>query len=68
MCYGEFQANGLGVLSGVVKAGCKNAIGARLKRSGMHWGVTGANAIIALRCCVLSQRFDDFWYRKTANQ
>ena len=67
MHYREFRENGLGVSSGFVEAGCKNAIGARLKRSGMLWVVPDANAIIALRFCVLSQRFDDFWYRKTAN-
>ena len=54
MRYGEIRAQGLCVSSGVVKAGCKNAIGARLKRSGMHWSVPGANAILTLRCCVLS--------------
>lgn len=36
-------------------------IGARLKRSGMFWSVHGANAIIALRCCRLSHRFEDYW-------
>jgi len=27
----------------------------------MHWSVRGANAIIALRSCILSGRFEDFW-------
>ena len=48
MRYPEFRAWGLCVSSGVVEAGCKLAIGARLKRAGMHWTVAGANAIIAL--------------------
>ena len=26
----------------------------RLKRAGMHWSVDGANAILALRCSILS--------------
>ncbi len=52
---------GLCVASGVLEAGCKNAIGTRCKRPGMHWSVAGVNAIAALRCCVLSNRFDDFW-------
>ena len=52
--------------SGVVEAGCKQ-IGARLKRAGMRWTVAGANAIIALRCCLLSGRFEDFWERRAAN-
>lgn len=61
MHYAQFQARGLCTSSGVLEAGCKNAIGARLKRSGMHWSVRGANAIMALRCTRLSGRFEDFW-------
>ena len=61
MRYPEFRRQGLFVGSGVVEAGCKKVIGARLKRSGMFWTVRGANAIIALRCCRLSGRFEDYW-------
>ena len=60
----QFRARGLCVWSGVVEAGCKQ-IGARFKRAGMRWTVPGANAIIALRCCILSGRFEDFWERRT---
>jgi len=27
----------------------------------MFWTVRGANAIIALRCCHLSAKFEDYW-------
>ena len=64
MCYVEFRAAGLCTSIGVVEAGCKRAIGTRCKRSGMHWIVAGADAIIALRCCKLSGRFEDFWERR----
>jgi hypothetical protein len=66
MRYPEFRAQGLSVGSGVVEAGCKTAIGVRCKRAGMHWTVPGADAIIALRCCKLSGRFEDFWERRSA--
>jgi len=66
MGYPELRAQGLCVGSGVVEAGCKVAIGTRLKRSGMHWTVDGANAIITLRSCRLSGRFEDFWERRAA--
>ncbi len=66
MRYPEFRARGLCVGSGVVEAGCKTAIGVRCKRAGMHWTVAGADAIIALRCCLLSGRFEDFWERRSA--
>jgi hypothetical protein len=61
MRYPAFRAQGLFVGSGVVEAGCKVVIGARLKCSGMFWTVRGANAIIALRCCRISRRFEDYW-------
>jgi len=64
MRYATFRRMGLGVASGVVEAGCKQVVGARLKRSGMHWTVAGGNAILALRCCLLSGRFEDFWARR----
>ncbi len=65
MRYPEFRALGLCVSTGVVEAGCKLAIATRCKRSGMHWSVAGVNAIIALRCCKLSGRFEDFWERRS---
>ena len=61
MRYPGFRAQGLFVGSGVVEAGCKTVVATRLKRSGMFWTVCGANAIIALRCCRLSGRFEDYW-------
>jgi hypothetical protein len=66
MRYPEFHAQGLCTSTGVVEAGCKVAIGTRLKRAGMHWTVRGSNAIIALRCSKLSGRFQDFWERRCA--
>ena len=58
--YPLFRKLGLCTSSGIVESGCKHVIGARVKQSGMHWTVRGANAIIALRCHKLSGRFDDF--------
>jgi uncharacterized protein UPF0236 len=65
MRYPEFHAQHLCTSTGVVEAGCKVAIGTRLKRAGMHWTVHGSNAIIALRCWKLSGRFQDFWERRS---
>ena len=64
MNYPKFRAMGLCVASGVVEGGCKHIVGARLKQGGMRWTVAGANAIIALRCAIESNRFDDFWERR----
>jgi hypothetical protein len=51
---------------GLIEAGCKTVIGPRLKQSGMFWTVEGANDIIALRCCHLSGRFEDYWESRRA--
>lgn len=61
MRYAEFKKRGLFVGSGVMEAGCRTVVGQRLKQSGMHWTVSGANDIIALRCSLLSNRWEDFW-------
>lgn len=65
MRYVQFEAQELCTSTGVVEAGFKNAIGARLKRSGMHWSVRRANSIRALRCIRLSGRLEDFWDWRT---
>jgi len=65
MRYPKFRKQGLFVGSGVIEAGCKTVLG-RLKQSGMFWTVRGANDIIALRCCQLSGRFEDYWEARRA--
>jgi hypothetical protein len=66
MRYPLFHAQGLCTSTGVVEAGCKLIVGTRLKRAGMRWTLAGADAIIALRACKLSGRFEDFWQRRSA--
>ena len=66
MRYPEFRRQHLFVGSGVIEAGCKTVIGTRLKQSGMFWTVRGANAIIALRCCKLNGRLEDYWENRRA--
>ena len=53
-----FRQCGLFVGSGVVEAGCKSVIGQRLKQSGMHWTVNGADSIITLRCAEASSQWE----------
>jgi len=66
MRYADFRKRGLFVGSGVLEAGCRTVVGQRLKHSGMHWTVRGANSIIALRCNIMSNRWEDFWERRAA--
>lgn len=66
MRYPKFRRQHFFVGSGVIEAGCKTVIGSRLKQSGMFWTVRGANSIIALRCCHLNARFEDYWEGRRA--
>src|SRR5207247_3163750 len=66
MRYPEFRQKNLFAGSGVIEAGCKTVIGSRLKQSGMFWTVRGANAIIALRCCCVSGKFESYWEDRAA--
>jgi hypothetical protein len=59
--YGRFRQEGLFIGSGVIEAGCKTVVGARLKQSGMFWSQTGAENILSLRCLVLGPHFDRAW-------
>jgi hypothetical protein len=66
MRYAAYRKQGLFVGSGVVEAGCKTVVGRRLKQSGMEWSVRGANDILAVRCTMLSGRFNEFWKLRRA--
>ena len=66
MCYPQFRRRHLFVGSGVIEAGCKTVVASRLKQSGMFWTARGANAILALRCCHLNGRFEDYWEGRRA--
>jgi len=66
MRYPKFRRQHLFVGSGVIEAGCKTVIGSRLKQSGMFWTLRGANTILALRCCHLNGRFEDYWETRRA--
>jgi hypothetical protein len=60
MRYPKFRPQPLFVGSGAIEAGCKTVIGSRTQPSGMFWTIRGAHAIIALRCCHLNERFEDY--------
>jgi hypothetical protein len=66
MLYQTYRAQGLFYGSGVIEGGCRAVIGQRLKESGMFWTVRGANAVLALRCCHLNGRFEDYWEARRA--
>lgn len=66
MRYNMFRENHLFVGSGVLEAGCRSVVGQRMKQSGMHWSMKGADSMIALRCCIYSGQWEDFWEKRAA--
>ena len=55
MDYPAYLARGMMIGSGPVEAGCKSVVGQRMKQAGMRWSGPGADAMLAVRACVLSQ-------------
>jgi hypothetical protein len=59
MRYDRFKKPGMFIGSGAIEGGIKAIVVQRAKQSGMHWTVSGAADIIALRCQRASGRRDE---------
>ncbi len=57
MRYAHFRHLGLPIGSGTVESACKVVVQARMTQAGMRWSRTGAQAMLALRCALLSDRW-----------
>jgi len=66
MDYPAYRARGLMIGSGPVEAACKVVVGQRLKRAGMRWKRSGADAVVGIRALVLSKRYDELTRRARA--
>ncbi len=55
-----YRKRGMPVGSGVVESVCKRIVGSRFKRSGCRWSKAGANALLAVKCCIDNNRWADF--------
>jgi hypothetical protein len=61
MNYPAYRQHGYPIGSGTVESACKNLVGARCTLSGMRWSIPGAQAVLALRAELLSQRWEVSW-------
>jgi hypothetical protein len=61
MDYVRYRRAGYPVGSGSVESGCKVVVQERMKQAGMRWSRKGAQAMLALRCVLLSDRWDEVW-------
>ena len=60
MRYNSYRSRGLQIGSGVVESACRHTVGNRMKRTGSRWTVRGANAVLAIKCCLKNLRWADF--------
>lgn len=61
MRYKQFRQAGYPLGSGTVESACKVVMQERMKQAGMRWSRDGAQAMLALRSVLLSQRWDEVW-------
>jgi hypothetical protein len=61
MDYVSYRQAGYPVGSGSVESACKLVVQARMKQAGMRWSRDGAQAMLALRCVLLSAQWDELW-------
>jgi hypothetical protein len=47
--------------SGTVESACKVVVQERMKQAGMRWGRNNTQAMFALRCALLSDRWEQTW-------
>jgi hypothetical protein len=60
MRYDEYLAAGYPIASGVIEGACRHIVKDRMERTGMNWGVEGAQAMLDLRCIFLCDAWDKF--------
>jgi len=56
MEYPAFRAQGLPIGSGAIESAAKHLVQQRFKRPGARWSEPGAQAVLAVRCRLVSQR------------
>jgi hypothetical protein len=59
--YRLFRQAGFPIGSGTVESACKVVVQQRMKQAGMRWSRNGAQAMLALRCVLLSDRWRQEW-------
>ena len=55
-----YRKHGLPVGSSVAESACKHIFGNRFKTAGCRWSKAGANALLAIGCCLENIRSPDF--------
>lgn len=60
MTYRTFRRQGFFIGSGAIEGACRHIVAQRAKLSGMRWLCSGAENVLAFRCLIKSNFFDDY--------
>jgi hypothetical protein len=60
MRYDEYLAAGYPIASGAVEGACRHLVKDRMERAGMHWTVTGAQAMLDVRSIHVSGLWEEY--------
>jgi hypothetical protein len=60
MAYDAYLEHGLPIASGVIEGACRCVVKDRMERSGMRWVLSGARAMLDMRCIYLSGLWEEF--------
>ena len=60
MAYDVYLEHGFPIASGVIEGACRCVVKDRMERSGMRWVMSGARAMLDLRCIYLSGLWEEF--------
>ena len=61
MRYDIYLAKGYPIGSGVVEGACRNLVKDRLEQCGMHWTITGAEAVLGMRSIQINKMTEAYW-------
>jgi hypothetical protein len=59
MRYDQYLQAGYPIASGVIEGACRHVVVDRMERSGMRWVMSGAQAMLGLRCIALNKEWDE---------
>ena len=60
MHYDEYLRQGYPIASGVIEGACRHLVKDRMERAGMHWTLTGAQAMLDLRSVWIGGCWQEF--------
>jgi len=60
MAYDVYLEHGFPIASGVIEGACRCVVKDRMERSGMRWVMSGARAMLNMRCIYLSGLWEEF--------